>query len=84
MDVFTIAETTNDITTFEQLNITPDFSYLGDYPPIDIFLVPNAEHHLDRDLENKELIEFIQKTDQTASYMTSHCDGAFVLPKLVF
>lgn len=79
MDVFTIAESTEAISTFEQLTITPDFSYLEDYPNIDILVIPSAEHHLDSDLENKALISFIQKTDKTAKFMTSHCDGAFLL-----
>ncbi|MFT4602222.1 MAG: transcriptional regulator GlxA family with amidase domain, partial [Arenicella sp.] len=79
MDVFTIAESRDPITTFEQLRITPDFSYLEDYPSIDILVVPSAEHHLDSDLDNQELLSFIRNTDKTAQFMTSHCDGAFVL-----
>jgi len=79
MDVFTIAESTDPITTFEQLTITPDYSFNEQYPPIDILVVPSAEHHLDSDLKNEALINFIQQTDETAEYITSHCDGAFLL-----
>jgi len=39
------------------------------------------EHHLDTDLEDQELIDFIKKADKDAEYVTSHCDGAFVLAK---
>ncbi len=79
MDVFTIAESTDPITTFEQLTIIPDYSFNEEYPNIDILVVPSAEHHLDSDLENEALIDFILDTDETAQYMTSHCDGAFLL-----
>ncbi|MEO9533075.1 MAG: DJ-1/PfpI family protein [Crocinitomicaceae bacterium] len=79
MDVFTIAESLNPITTFEQLTITPDFSFQDDYPEIDILVVPSAEHHLGSDLHNAKLISFIQQTDQSAQYVTSHCDGSFLL-----
>ena len=51
----------------------------GDYPPIDILVIPSAEHHLDSDLEDKDMIAFVQDAAQRATYVTSHCDGAFVL-----
>lgn len=79
MNVFTIAETLDDITTFEGLTIKPDYSYQHIHPTIDILVIPSAEHHLDSDLDNEQLIQFVQKTDQQATFMTSHCDGAFVL-----
>ena len=43
--------------------------------------MPSAEHHLDSDLEDEEMLNFIKKVDQEATYMTSHCDGAFVFAK---
>ena len=82
MNVFTVAATLGPVTTFEGVRILPDFSYRDkDLPKIDILVVPSAEHHLDSDLENKELIEFVKKTADSALYVTSHCDGAFVLAK---
>lgn len=81
MNVFTIANTLDLITTFEGLRIKPDFDYTKDYPKIDILVIPAGEHNLDSDLRDSLLIEFIQKVDRTAKYMISHCDGAFVLAK---
>lgn len=82
MNVFTIADTSDPITTFEGLKIIPDYNYKnGDWPAIDILVVPSAEHHLDTDLENKAMIDFVKDVGQNASYITSHCDGAFVLAK---
>jgi len=82
MNVFTVANTDGPVTTFEGMRILPDFNYLKDsLPKIDILVVPSAEHHLDSDLENKELISFVKRIDKEAEFVTSHCDGAFVLAK---
>jgi len=80
MNVFTVANTNAAITTFEGIRILPDFNYLKDsIPQIDILIVPSAEHHLDSDLEDDKMINFIKKVDKNALFITSHCDGAFVL-----
>lgn len=82
MRVFTVANTTEVITTFEGMRILPDYNYLkDDVPPIDILVVPSAEHHLDTDLEDEIMLEFVHKTAENAQFVTSHCDGAFVLAK---
>lgn len=82
MNVFTVANTDNAITTFEGVKIIPDYNYRTDtIPKIDILVVPSAEHHLDTDLDDVEMIDFVKKVDKTAQFMTSHCDGAFVLAK---
>jgi len=82
MNTFMVADTYNTITTFEGMRIIPDFNYIKDsLPKIDILVVPSAEHHLDSDLENENLLAFIRKVDKEAQFITSHCDGAFVLAK---
>lgn len=82
MNVFLVANTHAAVTTFEGIRLLPDFNYLEDnLPRIDILVVPSAEHHLDSDLEDEDMIQFIQRMDQEAMYITSHCDGAFVLAK---
>ena len=82
MNVFTVANTDEAITTFEGIRILPDFNYLKDsLPKIDILVVPSAEHHLDSDLEDTAMIDFVKRVDKEAQFMTSHCDGAFVLAK---
>ena len=80
MNVFLVAEDLDVVTTFEGMRILPDYGYKsGSVPNIDILVVPSAEHHLDTDLENKALIKWVAKTGKKAEYVTSHCDGAFVL-----
>ncbi|MEE9364600.1 MAG: DJ-1/PfpI family protein [Cellulophaga sp.] len=82
MNTFTVANTLNPITTFEGIKILPDFDYTKDsIPQIDILVVPSAEHHLDSDLKDTVMLNFIKKVDENALFITSHCDGAFVLAK---
>ncbi|MEL6251286.1 MAG: DJ-1/PfpI family protein [Bacteroidota bacterium] len=82
MKVFTIAKSLEPIKSFEGLVITPDYSYSsGEYPAIDILVVPSAEHHLDTDLEDEEMITFVKETGAKTKYNMSLCDGAFVLAK---
>ena len=82
MNTFLVANTHKPIVSFEGIRMLPDFNYLTDsLPPIDILVVPSAEHHLDTDLEDEAMIDFVKKVDKTAQFVTSHCDGAFVLAK---
>jgi len=82
MNVFTIANTDLSITTFEGMRILPDYNYLKDQiPKIDILVIPSAEHHLNTDLEDKAMLDFVKKINKEAQFITSHCDGAFVLAK---
>ena len=82
MNVFTVANTLDPIVSFEGMRILPDFNYLeDDLPNIDILVVPSAEHHLDTDLEDAAMINFVKEVDKNAEFITSHCDGAFVLAK---
>jgi transcriptional regulator GlxA family with amidase domain len=81
VDVFTIAPKKDTITTFEGLRILPDYSFDEAYPEIDILIVPSAQHSMDSDLENIELIRFVNINGKKASYTLSLCDGAFVLAR---
>lgn len=82
MNTFLVANTRDPITSFEGIKMLPDFDYTeDDMPHIDILVVPSAEHHLDTDLENERMISWVAHVGQKATYVTSHCDGAFVLAK---
>ncbi|MEZ4919338.1 MAG: DJ-1/PfpI family protein [Saprospiraceae bacterium] len=82
MNVFTVAENPGLVRTFEGLHLVPDFIYTEQgLPRIDILVVPSAEHHLDSDLENQRMLNFVKNTAEQAQYVVSHCDGAFVLAK---
>ncbi len=82
MNTFTVANTTDPIITFEGIRLIPDFDYTKDsIPKIDILVVPSAEHHLDTDLNDTVMLNFVKRVDKEALFVTSHCDGAFVLAK---
>jgi transcriptional regulator GlxA family with amidase domain len=82
MKIFTVAKSKEAVTTFEGMRILPDYSYLeNDYPNIDILVVPSAEHHLDSDLEDTAMINWVKRVGEEAQFVTSHCDGAFVIAK---
>ncbi len=82
MNTFLVADTREPITSFEGIKMLPDFDYTeGDMPHIDILVVPSAEHHLDIDLENEQMIAWVAAVSEKATFVTSHCDGAFVLAK---
>lgn len=82
MNVFTVANTRKPVTTFEGVRILPDFNYTQDaLPEVDILVVPSAEHHLDTDLQDTVMLNFVRKVSADALFVTSHCDGAFVLAK---
>ncbi len=82
IQVFTVAQERDTLTTFEGLKIIPDFSFVTDsLPGIDILVVPSAKHSMDSDLDNQALMEFVRKTNHEVAYVLSLCDGAFVLAK---
>nr|WP_299069999.1 DJ-1/PfpI family protein [uncultured Allomuricauda sp.] len=82
MNTFTVANTLEPITSFEGVRILPDFDYTQDsIPTIDILVVPSAEHHLNTDLQDTIMLNFVKKMSKDALFVTSHCDGAFVLAK---
>ena len=77
---FLIANSTSPVRTFEGLELLPDYDYTTDsIPTIDILVVPSAEHHLDTDLEDEQMLRFVRQAAAGATFVTSHCDGAFVL-----
>lgn len=78
MRVFTVAPSIEPVTTFEGLRIVPDFTYKS-APPIDVLVVPSAEHSMDSDLEDQEMIAWVREVGFRSQYVVSLCDGAFVL-----
>ena len=82
MNTFIVANTKEPIRAFEGNYHLPDFDYTQDsLPSIDILVVPSAEHHMDTDLDDESMVAFVKETAASAKYVTSHCDGAFVLAK---
>jgi transcriptional regulator GlxA family with amidase domain len=80
MRVFSVAPTLEPVRTFEGLRLLPDYA-LDSAPPIDVLVVPSAEHSMDTDLEDAALIGWVREVGGRARFLLSLCDGAFVLAK---
>ena len=78
--LFTVAPKAGPLRTFEGLTLTPHYSF-ADAPPIDLLVVPSAEHNMDKDLEDAVLIAWVRETGRKAKLVLSLCDGAFILAK---
>ncbi|MFQ5670598.1 MAG: DJ-1/PfpI family protein [Acidobacteriota bacterium] len=68
------------VHTFEGLVIHADHSF-ATAPPIDVLVVPSAEHSMDTDLENEAMIQWVRRVGRRALHVVSLCDGAFVLAR---
>ena len=80
MEVLTVSPDGQAVRTFEGLSIGADHSF-ETAPPIDILVVPSAEHSMGSDLENEVMIDWVRQVGQRAAFIVSLCDGAFVLAK---
>lgn len=80
METFTVSPDGGKVKTFEGLTVEAHYSF-ANAPPIDVLVVPSAEHNMDTDLENEELIGWVRETGEKALFVMSLCDGAFVLAK---
>ena len=80
IEVFTVSPDGDAVRTHEGLTLDAHYGF-ADAPPMDILVVPSAEHNLDSDLGNEALIAWLQKTGAKARYVVSLCDGAFLLAK---
>jgi transcriptional regulator GlxA family with amidase domain len=78
IEVFTVSPDGEPIVSFEGLTITPHHGF-DDHPPIDILVVPSAEHSMDTDLENEVMMGWVRRVGGSARFVVSLCDGAFVL-----
>jgi transcriptional regulator GlxA family with amidase domain len=78
--VFTVAPHEGAVRTFEGLSLQPAYTFKN-APPIDLLVVPSAEHNMDADLRDKALLDWVKATGDRARYVLSLCDGGFILAK---
>ena len=76
MRTFVVGRTLEPFRTFEGLTLTPDYD-IANAPRIDVLVVPSAETSLSSDLEDQELIDWLEERARSARYVLSYCDGAF-------
>jgi len=78
METFNVSPDGGAVVTFEGIEVGAHYSF-ETAPPIDVLVVPSAEHSMDSDLENEEMIAWVREIGEKAHFVLSLCDGAFVL-----
>jgi transcriptional regulator GlxA family with amidase domain len=77
-----VSQTGEPVRANKGMVFTPDHSF-ATCPPLDVLLIPGGQGT--RVEENNEtLLDFVRRTGQAATWMTSVCTGAFVLRKAGF
>lgn len=66
-----------EVISEEGLKIIADKT-IYDKLKLDVLIVPST-YEMDELLKNKEIIQYIKKQSQSASWMASNCSGAFLL-----
>lgn len=78
--VFIVSDTDKEQVTYEGMPFRANYT-IDNAPKIDVLVVPSGAGSLDADLKNVRVIEWIKKVAREAKYVTSHCQGAFLLGK---
>ena len=76
MRPFTVAATTEPITTSMGMKVVPSHSFT-DAPPIHILVVPGGNIH--SVAGNTDAIAWVKKTAQDSEHVLTVCNGAFIL-----
>jgi len=79
-EVFTVAKDAGPVRTFEGLSLLPRYTFAS-APPIDLLIVPSAEHNMDTDLQDAALLDWLRRAGARARLVLSLCDGAFLLAR---
>lgn len=77
LEVTTVAASHEPITTSFGLVVTPGFAF-ADVPPLDILVVPGGSGAW-ANLENAELLAWLQRTAASSEITSSVCSGAVLL-----
>jgi transcriptional regulator GlxA family with amidase domain len=78
----TVAESGGVITGAHGLKVTADHSF-EDCPSLEVILVPGGLGTRE-EMNNPQMLKFLQRAARTASYVTSVCTGALVLQRADF
>ena len=76
-ECLTISQNGSIVTCAKGLKIVTDYSF-ENCPPLDYLLIPGGEGTR-KEVENKELISFVQKQSGNCQQILSVCTSAFIL-----
>src|SRR5271154_1796929 len=76
--VVLISDTDKPQKTYEGMPFQAEYT-IDNAPKLDVLVVPSGAGSLDRDLKNQRVVDWIKKTAPQVKYVTSNCEGAFLL-----
>ena len=80
LKVFIVSDTDQEQVTYEGMPFRANYT-IENAPKIDVLVVPSGAGSLDADQKNTRVIDWIKKAAREAKFITSHCQGAFLLGK---
>jgi len=80
INVFIVSDTDKEQVTYEGMPFRANYT-IDNAPKIDVLVVPSGEGSLGEDQQNARVIDWIKKAAGEAKFITSHCQGAFLLGK---
>jgi transcriptional regulator GlxA family with amidase domain len=78
LKVFIISDTDQELVTYEGMPFRANYT-IDNAPKLDVLVVPSGAGSLDADLKNVRVISWLQKVAKDVQFITSHCEGAFLL-----
>jgi transcriptional regulator GlxA family with amidase domain len=78
LKVFIISDSDKELVTYEGLPFRANYT-IDNAPKLDVLVVPSGAGSLEADRKNVRVINWIQKAAREAKFITSHCEGAFLL-----
>jgi transcriptional regulator GlxA family with amidase domain len=78
--VFIVSDTDKEQVTYEGMPFRANYT-IDNAPKLDVLVVPSGAGSLDADQKNVPVINWIKKAAGEAKFITSHCQGAFLLGK---
>jgi transcriptional regulator GlxA family with amidase domain len=78
--VFIVSDTDKEQVTYEGMPFRANYT-IDNAPKVDVLVVPSGAGSLDADQKNVRVIDWIKSAAREAKFITSHCQGAFLLGK---
>jgi transcriptional regulator GlxA family with amidase domain len=78
LNVFIISDTDQELVTYEGMPFRAHYT-IENAPKLDVLVVPSGAGSLDADQKNIRVINWLKKAAGEAKFITSHCEGAFLL-----
>jgi len=78
INVVLISDTDQEMKTYEGMPFRANYT-IENAPKLDVLVVPSGVGSLERDLKNQKVIAWVKEAAAQAKYVTSHCQGAFLL-----